>query len=731
MQTQDTSKLKLILISTALVLLAFIAYEPVRYNDFVNYDDNTYISKNVHIQSGFTQESIAWAFTSGYAANWHPLTWLSHMLDIELFGLNPLGHHFHNLLLHTISTILLFWLLYKMTGSVWCSAFTAMVFGIHPLHVESVAWASERKDVLSALFWMITLAAYLYYARRGGVLRYLLVLFCFALGLMAKPMVVSLPIVLFFLDFWPLKRIQKNIGRLIAEKIPLIILALAACIITYQVQQAGGSVLKIASQAQPTATDVVQTEGVPLGIRVSNAMMSYVAYLGKMMWPARLGVLYPYPTRTPPIWQPFLLLIVLVLCTVFAVFRYFKNPYLFVGWFWYGITLIPVIGLIQVGAQAMADRYMYLPSIGITILLSWGIAELTVKLPGRKIILGILIAAIALGMTATTRAQTTYWKDTVILFKHTLDVTKDNALLYCHLGIQLENQDKPDEAIEYFNKAIQLWPDFLSPNLHLGELLIKRKQYKESIPYLNKVLEVSPNYPIAHVNIGMVLAALGENDAAVKAFEQAIKLDSRCVTAYVNMATVKTQQGLTDEAIQDLRQSIQIYPTAEAYFNLGFILEMKGEIKESISSYRNALTFEPGDFQTLWHLACCLHETGNLQEAVKIYNRVLQIEPNFPEALGRMAWILATVSDDQLRNTTEAVSLAQKACRMTDFSDPIALDTLAVAYAATGQFKEAVETAQKALDLAKSAGRTDMAQEIEKGLKLYQAEKPYVDPSSK
>jgi tetratricopeptide (TPR) repeat protein len=713
---RDNPKFQMILMSAALVLLILVAFEPLRYNGFVDLDDGGYITGNPHIQSGFTRESIHWAFTSGYMANWHPLTWLSHMVDIKLFGLNPLGHHLHNLLLHTLSTVLLFWLLYQMTGSVWCSAFVAVVFGIHPLHVESVVWASERKDVLSALFWMITLAAYLYYVKKGGILRYLPVMLCFTLGLMAKPMVVSLPIVLLLLDFWPLKRVQKNVGRLVVEKIPLFVLALAACITTYQVQQAGGG---------------VQTEWVSWTSRISNALMNYVSYLIKMVWPARLGALYPYPIHPMPIWQFLVILLVLVIGTSFVISRYSKNPYLFIGWFWYGITLVPVIGLVQVGMQAMADRYMYLPSIGITILFFWTVARLSEKWPYRKVILGISSAVIIVTMTAATRAQSAYWKDSAVLFKHTLAVTHNNYTLYRNMGWLLVNQNKPDEAIDYFNKAIQIWPDFPSANLDLANLLIKRKQFDEAMSCLNRVLKIVPNYADTYVNMGIILAAQGKNDEADRAHEQAIRLDPRCFAAFTNLATLKAQQGLMDEAIQYLHQSIQINPTAEAYFNLGLILEMQGKMEEPISYYRSALTTEPNDYKVLWHLASCLHKTGNLEEAVKTYYKVLQLQPNFPEALCRVTWILATAPDNRLRNPTEAVSMAQKACQMTDFNDPTTLYPLAVAYAAANRFKEAIETAQKAFDLAKSAGQMEMAQEIEKGLKLYQAgEKPYPEPSS-
>jgi tetratricopeptide (TPR) repeat protein len=671
-------KYKPLLISAALVLLILAAFEPLLHNTFIDYDNETYILDNPHIRSGFTSQSIAWAFTSGYAANWHPLTWLSHMADIELFGLNPLGHHLHNLFLHTLATLLLFWLLYKMTGSVWCSAFVAMFFGIHPLRVESVAWAAERKDVLSAFFWMMTLAAYLYYARRGGVLRYLLVIVCFALGLMAKPMLVTLPVILLILDIWPLKRVQKNIAFLALEKIPLFILALASCVITYLVQQNTGS--------------MANAESLPWVPRFSNALVSYISYLGKIFWPVDLALLYPYPQHMY-LWKPVVSSLLLMALSVFVIFRLYKQPYLAAGWLWYGVSLIPVIGLVQVGSQAMADRYTYLPSIGIAIMISWAIAEFSLKWPYRRMILTVLSGIAVIAMIAGTRIQITYWKDNITLYEHTLAVTQDNAIIHNFLGQAFLKQGEIDKAF-----------------IHLGE-----------------TLRIQPRYADAHVNMGMILAAKGKNDQALIAYEEAIKLNPRCFGAYTNLATLKAQQGFLDEAAKYLCQSIDINPTTEAYFNLGLIMQMQDKKDEAIANHRLALAISPEDRKALWNLAICLHSTGNLHEAAQIYYKVIQLLPNFPEAISRLAWILATAPDERLRNPIEALSLARQACQMMEYKEPVMLDTLAAAYAANGQFKEAIEYAQKALTIMNSMGQGDKTEGITKRLELYTVSKPYIE----
>jgi tetratricopeptide (TPR) repeat protein len=625
---QKTSKRQVVLILALLILLVLIAFEPVRHNDFIDYDDPAYITENPNIQSGITAKSAAWAFTAGYQSNWHPLTWLSHMLDIELFGLNPLGHHLHNVALHTASTVLLFLILLNMTGALWPSVFAAMAFGIHPLRVESVAWASERKDTLSMLFFMLTAAAYIYYARKGGILRYGLVVLCFGLGLMAKPMLVTVPLILLILDWWPLNRIQYPAaklprllsvpgtacpavppGRLIAEKIPLLVLTLIFCIITYNVQQAGGSMSYI-----------------KFYIRVLNALTGYLGYLGKMVWPADLAVLYPYPAYVYPLKPPTISFVVLTLMSAFIVYSIPKRPYLMAGWLWYVVTLIPVIGLVQVGIQSMADRYTYLPSIGIFIALSWTAAHLSAKWRYRKLIFGILGGLIATALAAGTRTQLACWKDTAALFDHTLAVTKNNYMAHYVFGGVLEKQDKLDEAAIHFNKALHLWPEFPEANISMASLLIRRKQFDNAMVYLDKTMEVSPDNPRVY---------------------------------YYKGALFQTQQ--------------------------------------------------------------------KFDKAIQAYERTLRLKPDYTAALNNLAWLLATMPDSKIQNPAKAVQLARKGCELTFFRDQNMLDTLAAAYASANQFKEAIETAQKAMDLANAAGQKSKAEEIAGRLQLYQAGKPYCE----
>jgi tetratricopeptide (TPR) repeat protein len=707
MPEQKPSKQQLVLISAGLVLLILAAFEPLRHNEFVSYDDYEYITANPHIKSGFTSPSVAWAFTSGYAANWHPLTWLSHMLDIELFGLNPLGHHLHNLFLHTLNTVLLFWLLHSMTGAVWRSAFVAMAFGIHPLHVESVAWTAERKDVLCALFWMLTIAAYLYYARRGGILRYLLVVSCFALGLMAKPMLVTLPIVLLLLDFWPLGRVQKNttqtsrhsatinktvekkyrsasIAYLVTEKIPLFILTFVSCIITYSVQQHGGSVLA----------------GSPSTHHLMNVIINYISYPCKIFWPFNLAVLYPYPLYRPSAWYLILASLALILWSGFVVSRHAKNPYLITGWFWYVVSLIPVIGIVQAGAQAVADRYSYLPSIGIFLILSWVTAQWSATWRYQKAILGTIGGLLTIAMAVCTHTQVTCWKNSMVLYEHALAVTKNNYVMHCNIGRILGEQNRLDEAAEHIRKALQLWPDYPAANDRMAMILIKRGQFDKAMEYLQKVLKTSPTYTEAYYHMGIVFAAQGNRDEAIRSYQQAIRLNSDDFLSFNSLGVLKAQQGLRKEAAECFRRSIQVNPAyAEAWRNLGLTQQMQNQLTDAVASYHTALKNDPNDYRSYYNLARSLQSMGKPREAAGFYRQALQLDPNLTTAMNNLAWILATTSDNQIRNPVEAITLSQKACQLTDSNDVLVLDTLAAAYAAANQFKEAIETAQKAINL--------------------------------
>jgi len=467
-----TNKSCSFLICCVLVLSTLIAYEQVRKNSFVDYDDPAYITANPHIKGGVSFKNISRAFTPELGF-WHPLTILSHTLDCQLFGLNPKWHHIVNLLFHTANTLLLFWVLKKMAGAVWQSAFVAAAFALHPLHVESVAWAAQRKDVLSAFFWLLTMWAYLRYAERPGVLRYLVTFVLFALGLMAKPMLVTLPFVMLLLDYWPLKRLKPadSVERIadrkeeseihytpnairytLLEKVPFFALSGIFCVITFYTEKGQGALAL----------------GLPSNIRIANTIVSYFTYIEKMIWPARLAVFYPYPRNMFPLRQLGAEALVLVLISAWAIYLCRQRKYLIVGWLWYLGTLVPVIGAIQLGSFAMADRYTYIPSVGIFIMAAWGAAELTSGWRYQKIFLGITASLVLTGLLVTTRTQVRCWQNSISLFKHSLAVTGSNTFMLDNLAFALQKENKIGEAIEVYREIIRLRPNNFRAYSHLA-----------------------------------------------------------------------------------------------------------------------------------------------------------------------------------------------------------------------------------------------------------------------
>jgi hypothetical protein len=463
---RDSSRLRVILICAVLVVVVFGAYEPVWRNEFVNYDDDVYVTDNPWVKGGLTGESVKWAFTTTRASNWHPLTWLSHMLDCELFGVVAVWHHLMNLFFHMAGSLLLFWVLHRSTGSVWASGFVAAVFAVHPVHVESVAWVAERKDVLSGFFWMLTMAAYVRCAERPGEWRYLLVVLAFCLSLLSKPMVVTLPFVLLLLDYWPLGRFQQahfageevpqgervqagcrmsRVFTLLVEKIPLFVLAGISSVVTFVIQQRTG------------AMDL--GESFPIRVRISNALVSYVGYISKILYPSRLAVLYPHPGQGLAFWRVIVAVLVLV-CVSGGVVYLARRRYLTVGWLWYLGTLVPVIGLVQVGAQGMADRYTYLPSIGIFIMIAWGFADIFARWCYGRIGLGVAAGVVLAVLVTCTRKQVSYWESNAAIFGRALAMTENNFIMHSSYGGVLFEEGRFDEALVHFNEALRINPGY-------------------------------------------------------------------------------------------------------------------------------------------------------------------------------------------------------------------------------------------------------------------------------
>jgi len=618
------------LIYVALMFATIIAFEPIRQNEFVNYDDYAYVTQNPHVQTGLTNNSIIWAFTAAYSHNWHPLTWLSHMLDCQLFGLNPHRHHLTSLLFHIANTLLLFVVLKNMTGALWQSAFVAAAFALHPLHVESVAWVSERKDVLSTLFWLLTMAAYLRYVKRPNVSGYLLMLFAFALGLMAKPMLVTLPFVLLLLDYWPLGRFQNERAetrnsqgsqwqifyRLVWEKIPLFGLSVISCIITLLIEAKGaGSSL----------------ERLPLKIRIANVPIAYLTYLGKTIWPINLAVFYPHPGNKLAMWQGAVAGLVLVGIFILILRPARNYKYLLVGWLWFVGTLIPVIGLVQVGDQAMADRYTYLPSIGIFIIIAWDIPELVAKWQSRRIILAISAGIVLAGMLICTRTQVRHWQNSFTLLEHAIKVTKDNDRMHYCLGLELQLLGRFDEAIGKFRQALQIKPNFSEAYNGLGTISCTQGKLDEAISYFHQALQINPDLAEAHTNLGSILSVQGKSDEAISQFRQALQINPDLAEAHNNLANVLSTQDKPNEALPHFREALRLKPSWEPMSSLAQILALHQD--PNIRDARQAVELaqhaaELTSYQNpsvLSTLATAYAAAGQLDQAVTTAQKALSL----------------------------------------------------------------------------------------------------------
>ena len=610
-----------------LVLTTLAVYWQVANHDFIHHDDTQYVSENPHVQAGLTRQSLVWAFTTTQAANWHPLTWLSHMFDCQLYDLNPMGHHLTNLLFHLANTLLLFIVLKQMTGAIWRSGLVAALFALHPLHVESVAWVAERKDVLSTFFWLVTMWTYGRYVAAPGSRRYLLTLFVFGLGLMAKPMLVTLPFVLLLLDYWPLGRFQAGpagsndrgrvqvplssvetrspSSRLIWEKAPFFVVSLASCVVTFLVQQKGGAVETV--------------EAFPLTIRIGNALVSYVSYMGKMIWPQSLAVFYPHPGTSLPVWQAVAAGLLLIFITIGVIRAGRKRAYLTVGWLWYLGTLVPVIGLVQVGAQALADRYTYVPLIGLFIMISWFIPDLLAAWRHRGIVLGGAAVTVVSALMVCTWMQLQHWKNDRTLFEHALKVTANNYLAHDSLGNALAEQGKLDQAITQYNAALRIKPNSLNTHNNLGVAFLEGGDIDQAITHYNAALRLKSDSAETHNNLGIAYFSVGQLNKAISHYLTAIELDPNFGKAHNNLGNALARKGKLDEAIIQYHGALEIktnYP--EAHNNLGVALARQGKLNEAIIQFENALRLQPDYTQARANLRTARQMVSKTNEAAII-----------------------------------------------------------------------------------------------------------------
>jgi tetratricopeptide (TPR) repeat protein len=621
-------------LSIGLILITVIVFAPIRTYGFVPWDDPLYVTQNPHVLAGLTARGVVWALTTGEQFYWHPLTWLTHMLDVQVYGLTAGGHHVTNLLLHLMSMLLLFGALQRMTGSIGRSAFVAALFAIHPLHVESVAWVAERKDVLSGFFFMLTIWTYVSYARMPGVRRYLLVLLCFVLALMSKPMVVTLPFVLLLLDVWPLGRLRRVRIRdqgsgnepsgvtwraLVREKLPLIALGVAASAMTFVNQLRAGSMRTLG--------------GFPFGLRLANAVVSYVTYIVDMVWPAGLAAYYPYPTSPPASWIVLSALLGIVLASVFVTWAAGRRPYLAVGWFWYLGTLLPVIGLIQVGTQARADRFTYIPLIGLFVMAAWGIPDLLAR--GRRARNALVAAGliVILAFATVARAQVRYWKDGFSLWERAAAVTTGNQQAYASLGQLLEEQGRADGAIAKYREACRFMQEASGLHTRIGTLLMQQGKAGEANAEFLLALKTQPNNAVAHYNVALALDAQGKASEALEQYRVAVRCQPESAVAHHGLGTALDRQGRTSEGIDELAEAVRIRPDwTLARNSLALALARQGRLDEAIREALEVVRLEPSNAE--WHsnLSVIFSQRGDTKEAIEQLELALGLNPQHPEA---------------------------------------------------------------------------------------------------
>lgn len=652
------------IVCLVLVMVTLAVYWPVRNYDFVNLDDSMYVFENPHVQNGFTREGVSWAFTNTVSGMWIPLTWLSFMAGSHFVGTSPGWHHLTNVFIHLVSAVLLLLLLRRMTGDFWRSAFVAALFALHPMHVESVAWISERKDALSAFFFFLTLWVYAGYAKRPNFGEYSLLLLSFLLGLMAKPMLVTLPFVLILLDYWPLDRFRLDIVftrhgkaerirllRLMLEKIPLCVIAAAASAITYAAHQKAGGIYTL--------------EALPFGVRMTNGLLSYLKYIGKLFYPVHLAVLYPHPHSAS--WLKSVIALFFIGGISWLFFRNArKHPFVLVGWLWYLGVLVPVIGFVHAGSQAMADRFAYIPFVGLYIAIAWGVPQLVENWTRRRPYLAILSTIWVSILAAVSWNQVQYWQGSLKLFDHTLKHTSNNWLIKGSLANVLDKAGRTDEAVQHYLEALRIEPNYWDGHYNLANALDRIGRMDEAIEHYREALQIKPHHEKAHNNLGIVLYKKGRTDEAIKHYLEALQIKPDYEEAHNNLGVALDKKGRTDEAIKHYLEALSTKPDyIYALNNLGSALDKKGRTDEAIGCYLRALQIEPDYEEAHNNLGNVLRERGQIDEAIKHYLQALRIRPDYEKAHNNLG--IALIHQG---NVQKAIHHFQEAIRIkADYAD--------------------------------------------------------------
>jgi protein O-mannosyl-transferase len=725
-------------ICLALATLTIALYAPALRCQFLTFDDQAYVTENRHVRAGLTLDGFMTAFRVNTAGNWHPLTLVSHMVDCQIYGLRPWGHHLTNVLFHSANSVLVYLILMRMTGAIWRSACVAGLFAVHPAHVESVAWVAERKDVLSAFFCLLAVWTYIRYVQKLKVQNAkwkayrVWVVILFALALMAKPMAVTLPLVLLLLDYWPLERVESSDWsawwRLILEKWPLLALSAVWCVITIHAQGIGQAV---ATEAQ-------------LGIaeRIVHTTISYLDYVRVLVCPWHLSAYYPYQHHEPVVWSV-AAGAVLGLVTWLALAGAKQRPYLAVGWLWFVGMLVPVIGLVQVGGQGWADRYVYLPSVGFFVIVVWGGAELA----ARHSVIKLFAAAAGVALAAMTWVELHYWNDTRTLFTRAMEVTANNYVAMTLVGSIDADTGELDDAIRLFRQAVACKPEYSEAHFLLGRALEKEGQTAEAISQYAEALRLNPDFDAAHIMVGLRLAQGKKYDEAAAHYAAALKANPESAPAQSDWGMALMKQGQWQQSIAHYEEAVRLDPgLAEAHNNLGIGYLQTGRLADGVRELRAALDLNPGDLETAFNLGQALNQEqhwadaaqwlqplartqptnfnvqfqcglalenlGQTPDARNCYAAALLQNPDSPDALQHLAWIAATDSRPELRNGARAVEMAARACELTGWKRPALLLTLAAAYREAGRFDEALATAGKAEELAKAQGQKELENEV-------------------
>ncbi len=708
-----------LLVVVLLVALVVAVFARVRGHDFVNYDDRIYVVENPMLREEPGLASLGRAFRP-YENNWIPLTWISLQLGHALHGMQPAGFLLTNVALHAASAVLLFLALLRASGALGCSAFAAALFAVHPLHVESVAWVSERKDALSGLFFMLSLLAWVHYARRPGVLRMLGVAGCVALGLLAKPMLVTLPAVLLLLDYWPLERLRGaprralpdpgRLARAVLEKLPLFALALGTAVVAFVVQRATGA--------------MSGDEVLPFGVRLANALDAQIFYLSRSFWPSGLAAFYPHPGADLPLWRPLLGAALLLAISGAALQQAGARPYLAVGWLWYGVMMLPVSGLIQVGLQAHADRYTYLPSIGLSIALAWGLADAFGRSRRGRVLLatcgGLAVAALA----GLAWAQVGTWKDTRSLFARALAVTRDNYLAHQALATLLLHEGRAREAEPHFAEALRIKPGWPGAHFGLAEALLARGERDAALARYEAGLELAPRHLRGRIGYGRALAEAGRHDEAIRQYLRALRLarGRNAARAHAHLARSLEARGDAAGALERYARALELDPGyAEAHASRGAVLLRAGRLEEAEAAFARAAAAGGDSAELCIARAETARARGRAEAAVAHYRDALALEPDSLAAANNLAWLLAT--DTRVHDPGEALRLAAQ----LPPEEPAALDTLAASYAAAGRFAEAAAAARRAAERAAARGDDHLARQVRSRLALYARGEPYVE----